>query len=102
MHKSLSSSKEKQAKGLPVVRLCSNAVEIFTAELHFRLTNSLGGWHLGVDLRRTVTSTPAECAGRASFQAIDVDKSSSHQLSQTEIGGDNPCSQHLSERLRRR
>src|SRR5579862_4002907 len=95
MHKSLSSSKEKQGKGLPVVRLCSNAVEIFTAELHFRLTNSLGGWHLGVDLRRIVTSTPAQCAGRASFQAIDVDKSASHQLSQTEMCSDNHCYQQL-------
>ena len=28
---------------------------------------------------------------------IDVDKSASHHLSQTEIDGDNPCSQHLSE-----
>ena len=27
---------------------------------------------------------------------IDVDKSASHQLSQTEIGSDNPCSRHLS------
>jgi hypothetical protein len=27
---------------------------------------------------------------------IDVDKSSSHHLSQTEIASDNPCSQHLS------
>jgi hypothetical protein len=26
----------------------------------------------------------------------DVDKSSSHQLSQDEIAGDNPCSRHLS------
>jgi hypothetical protein len=26
----------------------------------------------------------------------DVDKSSSHQLSQTEITSDNPCSRHLS------
>jgi len=27
---------------------------------------------------------------------IGVVKSASHQLSQNEIGGDNPCSQHLS------
>jgi hypothetical protein len=27
---------------------------------------------------------------------IDVEKSSSHHLSQFEIGGDNPCSRHLS------
>jgi hypothetical protein len=27
---------------------------------------------------------------------IDVDKSASHHLSQTEIDGDNACSQHLS------
>ena len=27
---------------------------------------------------------------------ITVEKSSYHHLSQTEIGGDNPCSQHLS------
>jgi hypothetical protein len=26
---------------------------------------------------------------------IDIDKSASHQLSQSEIGSDNPCSQHL-------
>ena len=31
---------------------------------------------------------------------IDVEKSSSHQLSQTEIGSDNPCSQNLSEKVR--
>jgi hypothetical protein len=28
---------------------------------------------------------------------IDVEKSSSHQLSQSEIGSDNPCCRHLSE-----
>jgi hypothetical protein len=27
---------------------------------------------------------------------IDVEKSSSHQLSQIEIASDNPCAQHLS------
>jgi hypothetical protein len=35
--------------------------------------------------------------GRDVPDAIDVDKSASHHLSQTEIGGDNPCSQHLSK-----
>jgi hypothetical protein len=29
---------------------------------------------------------------------IDVDKSAYHQLSQNEIGGDNPCSQQLSSK----
>jgi hypothetical protein len=29
---------------------------------------------------------------------ITVEKSSSHHLSQNEIGGDNPCSRHLSLR----
>ena len=29
---------------------------------------------------------------------IDVEKSASHHLSQTEIDGDNPCSRHLSEK----
>ena len=29
---------------------------------------------------------------------IDVEKSSSHQLSQIEIAGDNPCSQQLSSK----
>jgi len=40
---------------------------------------------------------PRVCA--AAFRELmpeGVDKSSSHHLSQTEIGGENPCSQHLS------
>jgi hypothetical protein len=35
--------------------------------------------------------------GLGRFPRIDVEKSSSHPLSQTEIDGDNPCSRHLSE-----
>jgi hypothetical protein len=31
------------------------------------------------------------------YLAIAVQKSASHQLSQSEIGSDNPCSRHLSE-----
>jgi hypothetical protein len=31
-------------------------------------------------------------------RGIDVEKSSSHHLSQNEIAGDNPCSQHLIDR----
>ena len=34
--------------------------------------------------------------GRSGLAGIDVEKSSSDHLSQTEIGGDNPCSRHLS------
>ena len=35
--------------------------------------------------------------GRDGLLWIDVEKSSSHQLSQNEIGGDNPCSRQLSK-----
>jgi hypothetical protein len=33
----------------------------------------------------------------AQLSRINVEKSAYHQLSQFEIGGDNPCYQHLSE-----
>ena len=35
-------------------------------------------------------------SGQNGLVQIDVDKSSSHQLSQPEIASDNPCSRHLS------
>ena len=38
-----------------------------------------------------------EIAARSAVLRIGVAKSSSHQLSQNDIGSDNPCSQHLSE-----
>src|ERR1700758_2385040 len=39
--------------------------------------------------------------GWVGLARIDVEKSSSHHLSQSEIGGDNACSRHLCCRLRR-
>jgi hypothetical protein len=36
--------------------------------------------------------------GRGGWVRIDVEKSSSHQLSQREIAGDNPCSRQLFEK----
>ena len=43
-----------------------------------------------------VQNSPAQKTSPRRSNAIGVEKSAYHHLSQIEIGGDNPCSRHLS------